>query len=109
MPATLSTQCPARDYPAERGQQDPTADQEPASTTMFEPPPRRAIKPDIIPEPELATSEQVCKPAAPSIAKGALVKYKGMEVSPAHPPTTKSESESVLALTDCCFLESCLL
>lgn len=56
---------------------------------MFEPTPRGAIKWDITPEPELAMSDQVCEPAAPSIAVRALVEYEGIEVSddpPTHPP-----------------------
>jgi len=53
-------------------------------------------------EPELATSDQVCEHAAPSITVGALVEYEGVEVSPTHPAAT--ESQSLLALMYCCFV-----
>lgn len=56
---------------------------------MFERTPRGVTEQDITPELELAASDLVCEPAAPSIAVGALVEYEGIEVSADRPPTSQ--------------------
>ncbi len=66
---------------SEEQQHEPTADREPDFTTKYEPAPMGAIERNFNSAPE---SQQVCKPAASSIAVGVLVVDKGMEVSPTH-------------------------
>ncbi|ROL18765.1 hypothetical protein DPX16_7076 [Anabarilius grahami] len=73
-------------------QLEPTAGHVSDSAATFEPAPVEATEPNNVMEPEQHKSDQVCEPAATSIAKEFLVDIEGMEVSPTNPPATDSLS-----------------
>ncbi|ROL53905.1 hypothetical protein DPX16_19591 [Anabarilius grahami] len=83
---------PSHKHPdCEDRQHEPTAHREKDFATMFEPAPTGATEQNITTEPEQRGTDQVCEPAAPSVAEGILVEYEGME-SPATPVTQPSLS-----------------
>ncbi|ROL46905.1 hypothetical protein DPX16_20557 [Anabarilius grahami] len=72
-------------------QPEPTTGNERHSAAMYKPAHTRATELNIATEPERRVPEQVCEPAASTIAEGVLVEFDGMERSSAHPPATESE------------------